>query len=115
MLHFDPTAIDDVFTVGIGLAVFNSDAFGQGAASLPGPLTDADYDWIYHRLVQFTVHTATESDDSIMQNVQIEVDSKAMRKIKPNQSIGWMVEGLIVSGGGTFDGAIVARHLFKLG
>ncbi len=113
-LHFDPTSINDVLEVGVGMALFSTDAFAAGVASLPGPLSDADYDWAYHRMVMFSTFTATESDTSIQQNLNIEIDSKAMRKMNSSQTLGWVVEGIIHSGGGTFDVSLVARHLFKL-
>ena len=70
MIHFDPTTIADVFQVGIGLGVYSSDAFGIGQTAMPGPLSDADYDWIYHRVMIFgPASTATESEVSLMQNL----------------------------------------------
>ena len=114
-VHFDPTTGTDTIQIGIGLGLFSTDAFTAGAASLPGPLTDAGYDWVYHRLVLFPpAFTATESDQSLLQNIQIEIDSKAMRKQKDAQTLGWMIEMIILSGGGTFDFGLTARHLYKL-
>ena len=58
--------------------------------------------------------SATESETSIMQNLWIEIDSKAMRKMKPNQTLGWIVEASVRSGGGSVDWGLSCRHLFKL-
>ena len=114
-IHFDPTSIADVVQVGVGLGVYASDAFAAGAASMPGPLSDAGWDWVYHKLFMFgPAFTATETGDSIVDNIQMEVDSKAMRKLKDNQVLGWMFELIVISGGGTVDIAVTARHLFKL-
>ena len=115
--HFDPTSIADVVQWGLGLGVFTSDAFTIGVTAMPGPLTDADYDWIYYKTGVFgPASSGTESEDSLTQNTgYLEVDSKAMRKLKPNQTLGWVAEGIVLSGGGTLDMNVSARHLFKLG
>ena len=69
-VHFDPANIDDVVLFGASLGVFSSDAFAIGQTALPGPVSDADYDWIYHRLVTLgPVFTATESGNDLMQNL----------------------------------------------
>jgi len=116
MLHFDPANIADLMHAGFGLGVYSSDAFGIGATAMPGPVTDADYDWIWHSIYTLgPASVSTELDDVITGNVAFEVDSKAMRKLKPNQTIGWMVEGAVVNGGGVFDFSVAVRQLFKLG
>jgi len=116
IVHFDPTSIGDLMMVGLGLGVYSSDAFAVGSTAMPGPLSDADYDWIWHQVFTFgPAFSATEDGNDIGENLVIEVDSKAMRKIKPNQAIGWIAEGDILSGGGTFDFSVVSRMLFKLG
>jgi len=114
--HFDPASIADSLQVGIGLGIYSSDAFGAGAASMPGPISDADYDWVYHTtFVLGPTFTATEDGTNILHNLWTEVDFKAMRKMKPNQTLGWIAESLVLSGGGSVDLSVSARHLFKLG
>ena len=116
LIHFDPTTIADTFQVGIGLGLFNSDAFAVGVTALPGPISDAGFSWVYHDLVTFgPASTATESNEALTQNIQIEIDSKSMRKFRDNQTLGWVTEGNIMNGGGTFDISLSARHLFLLG
>ena len=51
---------------------------------------------------------------SLLVNLQIEIDTKAMRKQKDAQTLGWMIEMIILSGGGTYDFGLSARHLYKL-
>jgi len=114
--HFDPTSIADSFNVGIALGLYSDDAFAAGAASMPGPLSDAGYDWIFHTTRIFgPTFTATEDGTNILHNVWLDVDSKAMRKVKPNQTLAWISEGAIISGGGSFDCSVSTRHLFKFG
>ena len=115
-VHFDPTTIADTMQWAFGLGIFSSDAFSAGVASLPGPITDVDYDWVYYSTgVVGPVFSVTESGTDPTSNFRWEVDFKAMRIMKPNTSLGWVFEGLILSGGGTLDCGIAARHLFKLG
>ncbi len=115
-IHLDPTTIADALQVGVGLGVFSSDAFAAGGGSMPGPLTEVDYDWVFHTVrVMGPSFTATEDGTNILHNVWVDVDSKAMRKLKPNQVLGWIAEVTILSGGGSIDLGVSARHLFKLG
>ena len=115
-VHFDPASIGDVIQVAVGLGIYSSDAFAVGSTALPGPITDADYDWIWHNVMTMgPAFSATETGVDILSNKWVEVDSKAMRKLKPNQTVGWMLEALVLSGGGTVDIAVAARQLFKLG
>jgi len=116
VVRMDPGAISDSGILGCALGVFSSDAFTAGSASLPGPITDIDYDWLWHSLFSFgPVITATDTENSILTNVQVELDSKAMRILKPSQTLGFMFEALNVAGSPTYDFAFSTRQLFKLG
>jgi len=116
LIHFDPTSIADVFLVAFGLGIFNADAFAVGITALPGPFSDVGWPWVYHKIVLFgPAVSATESEVAIGQNLWVDVDSKAMRKQRENETLGWVAEGSILSGGGTFDIAIASRHLYLLG
>ncbi len=113
-VHFDPTSIGDVFLFGIGLAIYSSDAFATGQAAMPGPLSDAGYDWIWYQTMLFgPAFAAAETGTNIVENMWIDLDSKAMRKRKDAQTLGWICEGNIISGGGSVDIGLSCRHLFK--
>ena len=115
IVHFDPTAAGDVVQFGLGLGVFTVDAFTVGATAMPGPITDAGWDWVYYKVLNLgPSFTATEDSDGLIQNWQIEVDSKAMRKLKDNSALGWIAEMAVLSGGGTVDFGVSCRHLLKL-
>jgi len=114
-VHFDSVNSGDTVQVGIGLGIYTDDAFGIGATAMPGPLTDADWDWVYYKTLMFgPAHVAAETPDSILWNFWFEIDSKAMRKMKANQVLAWIVEGVVISGGGNFDIGLSCRHLFKM-
>ncbi len=115
IVHFDPTAAGDVVEFGLGLGIFTTDAFVLGVTGQPGPVTDAGWDWVYYKTLMLgPSFTATEDSAGLIQNWQIEVDSKAMRKMKANQTLGWVAEMAVRSGGGTVDFGVACRHLFKL-
>jgi len=115
LFHFDNAVATDVLQVALGLGIFTSDAFGIGSTALPGPLTDADWDWVYYKTILFGPgFTTTEIAGEGLQNVTVEVDSKAMRKMKANQTLAWVAEGIVKSGGGNFDVGVSCRHLFKM-
>ena len=114
LVHFDPTSAQDVFFVAMGLGMFSSDGFAAGPASVPSPLDDPDWGgWIWHKLFAFgPAVSATEDDASLAQTVRQEIDSKAMRKWSPNETLGFSVDGQIFNGGGTYDYSAICRVLF---
>ncbi len=94
-----------------GMAIVSDQAFAAGAASIPGPFTDADWDgWFLWGGIalslQFVDATGVYVEDRLL-----EVDSKAMRKVSDNETVVFMVESQAVA----FEFAAVFRELFKLG
>ena len=83
---------------------------------MPGPLSDADYDWIWHSVFALGPSISnTETETALGSNRPFVVDSKAMRKLKPNQVVAWVMEGELQNGTPTFDANVACRMLFKLG
>ena len=84
------------FVVGaFGLMVASEDAFTAGAASIPGPFTDAGSDlWLVHRYFahsfQFISGVGAGLGDSF--GVQLDIDSKAMRKVTEEERLVVMIE-----------------------
>ncbi len=116
LLQFDPASIADILQVGIGLGIVSADAFQVGGSTaIPGPLTDPEWDWVYHRLVSFgPAVAAAQTETALPQHFREAVDSKAMRKMKANQAAVRVAESVVLSGGGNVDVFVQARHLFKL-
>ena len=100
-----PDAITDDDVVGIGLGIVTSDALAVGGTSIPGPLGDPDWGgWIWHNFVPFLAGASSGINE--LDYRVIEVDSKAMRKMKVNESlalIGQLATGnysaIVVTGG----------------
>ena len=77
----------DGFVGAFGLAIANENAFNAGIASMNILITDANWNgWLYHTFYQLKAAIGPIADNEPSypgnQSVRIEVDSKAMRKIK---------------------------------
>jgi len=94
----------------MGIAIVSSEAAAAGVSSLPEPYTDADWGgWFVWRSFShaFELQDATAS---FLASWSMEIDSKAMRKITPNETLVVVAESF--SGGiQVHDGT---RHLLKL-
>jgi len=88
-------AVGDGFTGAIGVALVNTDAFLAGAGSIPGPFTDQNWDgWFYHHFFDVRSITATIADgaNASAASQRIVIDSKAMRKWDPSETMVGMFE-----------------------
>ena len=74
--------------VTVGIGIVSTDAATLGATALPDPQDEPEYDWMWWRElnVKRIVQTA-ETDSDIAGTVRWVIDSKAMRKVKPGQSL----------------------------
>ncbi len=75
-----------------GLGVVSDEALAAGAASIPRPFDDDDWaGWMVHGY--YSGHF--EFDDAtglLIMDREIVIDSKAMRKVGPNETLVWMAE-----------------------
>ena len=104
-----PTA--DIEIIGaFGLGIVSTEAFTAGVASMPEPFTDADWSgWYVWRSFAYDF----EFNDATGINYptwNFELDSKAMRKIGPNETI----VGIAESFSGAFNISANTRSLVKL-
>ena len=86
--------ITDIEIVGAyGLALVSDQAVAAGVASVPGPFADADWDgWFVWRSFHYTQEAAGTVASLMLQSVQQEVDSKAMRIVSENETIVLVAE-----------------------
>ena len=95
-------AAGDQVQVGVGIGVFSTDAVALGATALPDPLGEPGYPWLWwsdYRL--FVVGSLSPVENQPLQSAQsreVEIDSKAMRILRPGQSIAMVVQYSDVSG-----------------
>ena len=106
-----PGAANDVKLVGLGLIIVSDQAAAAGAASCPSPLDDPEDDWLWHNIWMLRSQTGTIAEASLTQVYQYAVDSKAMRKIRGNESLVFVADGDNVSGTPTADIAATYRLL----
>ena len=104
---------DDDIGVGTGLAVVPQNAVGT-VASLPGPLTDGDYPWLYHSLTHYRRETGVDEFTPDLSITRSKIDSKAMRKIKAEEDVVWVIETSNAAGTAAISFAFSGRFLFKI-
>jgi hypothetical protein len=74
------------------MCVVSDDAFAAGAASIPGPFSDASSDlWLVHRYLYSSTVFGTGVGIS-HPTEGVEIDSKAMRKMHDEVTLAFMVE-----------------------
>ena len=90
------TATDgDDITIGYGLAILSTDAFALGATAFPDPLGEPEYPWLWwyaSSLISTLLNSANGVVSDVAAAERIVVDSKAMRKVKPGESLVWVVQ-----------------------
>ncbi len=77
--------VNDKVKLGLGLGIVSSDAFT--AATLPDPSGEAEYPWLWWREIQLASDLAVGINNLGKSVERVEIDTKAMRKVKPGQSL----------------------------
>ena len=103
------------FHCGLGVGVISADALAVGVTAVPGPLTDMGWPWLIHRIFDVNSVTATVADgaNAVGCFLRLEIDSKAMRKVGPNEAIVAVLES-VESGTEVMDVLFDTRLLLKL-
>ena len=104
------------FHCALGVGIVTQDAFSVGVTAMPNPQDDTDWKWLYHRI--FDLHTldatiANSYGPAGLAAIQFEVDSKAMRKMVPNQTIFASLQ-VVEAAAATMDVYFDSRMLLKL-
>jgi len=93
MFALDATKqVGDQAKVAIGLGIVSTDAFTVGGSAVPDPAGEADYPWLYwtERTLVASVAAGEESQGSSVDRFQ--VDTKAMRKVRPGETLTWITQ-----------------------
>ncbi len=91
--------IDDGYQFAIGLGLVTLQAFNAGTASIPGPVSEADWEgWMFHRFGSLHVNSATlgATENIGLLEQRIEIDTKAMRIFRENMVLMGALEGVEV-------------------
>ena len=108
------TSAGDGFHCALGIGLINEDAFAVGVTTVMDPIADAQWDgWLYHRFFDVHAQTTTPGTGSIIDAIQFEVDSKAMRKTSEDTIIFAALE-VVEQGTATMNLFFDSRMLFKL-
>ncbi len=90
----------DAVRITTALGIVSSDAFAAGAGSVPDPQGEPEYPWLYWKdsVFFYTESSAANAVQSIVGAVRFDVDTKAMRKMKPGESLAWVVQYVDITG-----------------
>ena len=94
-----------------GVCIVSDEAVAIGVTAVPGPFDQADWTgWMVWR--SFSLHLDVQSavGFDVQGMMNFEVDSKAMRKVYPNETLILVAE----SQAGAYDISTPLRHLVKL-
>ncbi len=100
----------DITVLGVGLIVATDAQVTAGAASFPSPLSVGDADWMWHGFVPLVSQGVVE--DQFGNVGKIIVDTKAMRRVKPNEQLVLVADAVLLVGTATVDLAFGVRVLF---
>ncbi len=90
-------AAGDTVRIGMGIHVVPEDS---GAVVTVDPLTDVSAsDWMWYTVLHLGSEDTTPGGDDIIKAARIVIDSKAMRRIKSQQELQFVVENATVTGG----------------
>ena len=113
-VSLDATADGDQALVGLGIIKSTAEAIAAGVASMPGPITDGGQDWLWHQIVPLQVQTLV-GDNSNQGAQYVEVDSKAMRKMRSGtDDFALVVHNMDIVGAPSVDIVGGVRVLFGL-
>ena len=95
----DPTKqVADTIACTFALGVASSDAVAVGAGSLPDPVENADYPWLWWGDMFLRCHKTLGEEAWGLTAQHMVVDTKAMRKMKPSESLFWVVQTATIAG-----------------
>ncbi len=100
IIAFDESVqVGDTVNLGIGIGIVSSDAFAAGVGSLPDPIGDITFPWLWLFQADLLCTVAIGDQAFGMTTRQTGgVDSRAMRKMAPGQSLVQIFEFQGVSG-----------------
>ncbi len=108
----DGAVDNDKACVAVGLIVVTEEQLAAGAASVPSPHDDLDAEWIWHGFLLLQAQ-GTSTDQPGLTS-RLEIDSKAMRRMKQTQSIVFAADNTPLAGTPAVDVTFGVRHLVGL-
>ena len=93
----------DVYVGGCGLILATDAAVAAGAAAIPSPSDVLDAEWLWHAWCPMETEDDTATEELGTQVLRLEIDSKAMRKVKSNMNLVFMADGIRLAGSSVSD------------
>jgi hypothetical protein len=102
LLNSDQQAVTETQVAAFGCIVVSEDAVAAGIASIPGPVSDDNADWLLHTWLtnRFVFADAT---GFINGGLAVMVDSKARRRVQAEKNTAFVFETDAVSAGARLD------------
>ena len=98
-VQFDSTAqVGDNISVAVGIGIVSTDAAALGATALPDPASELEYPWLWWGSMNLASEVAAAPTAWGPGAQFMEVDTKAMRRVKPQQSLALIVEVFSATG-----------------
>ena len=88
--------IADEAEITMGLGVFSTDAVAVGGTALPDPGSEPEYPWMWFGT--FLMLSPSVEEDDTWSRIMMTLDTKAMRKVKPGESLVLVSEYLDIVG-----------------
>ncbi len=91
MLELDATAVNERVVIAVGIIKAGDAAVSAGSSSLPGPMVQGADDWLWHGYM----NVSSGQEGSVVADGlfdRLTVDSKAMRKFKPDENFVIMAQ-----------------------
>ena len=90
---FDETVqVGDRMLVTWGLGIVSTDAATLGATAMPDPDDEPEFPWLWWGAMELRSNLTAGANAWGLQAQRLEVDSKAMRRFKPGQSLVWVAQ-----------------------
>ncbi len=103
LINLDATAVNEQVVIALGLIKVDNDALAVGVTAIPKPHIDGDAEWLWHGYLLVT----SGSEAAVNNNgliARLEIDSKAMRRVKTNDNMVLVAEvAAELDQGGNFD------------
>ena len=92
--YFDESRqVGDGIVLTYGLGVVTTDAVAAGDASMPDPQSEPEFPWVYWTQVTLRGEITSMVEAEGTSSVRLrDIDSRAMRKMHPGQSLVWVLQ-----------------------
>ena len=85
-VELDATAVDERVTIAVAIGVVSARAAAAGGASVPRAFSEGSYPWFWHGWMQVSSGQEAAINNQFLMD-SLNVDSKAMRKIKEDEVV----------------------------